>query len=67
MVGYDPEDPVTALGVGKVEGGYTKYLDQGALNGARLEFCASRSEISRTRTRRISRSSMPPSKKMSPN
>jgi amidase len=36
MVGYDPEDPVTALGVGKVEGGYTKYLDQGALNGARI-------------------------------
>src|SRR5277367_2129027 len=36
MVGYDPEDPVTALGVGKVEGSYTKYLDQGALNGARI-------------------------------
>src|SRR6516164_4390408 len=36
MVGYDPEDPVTALGVGKVEGSYTKYLDQGGLNGARI-------------------------------
>src|SRR5438552_13292822 len=36
MAGYDPEDPVTALGVGKVEGSYTKYLDQGALNGARI-------------------------------
>src|ERR1700726_4498333 len=36
MVGYDPEDPVTALGVGKVAGSYTKYLDQGALNGARI-------------------------------
>src|SRR5262245_20729316 len=36
MVGYDPEDPLTALGVGKVEGSYTKYLDQGALNGARI-------------------------------
>jgi Asp-tRNA(Asn)/Glu-tRNA(Gln) amidotransferase A subunit family amidase len=36
MVGYDPEDPVTALGIGKVEGSYTKYLDQGALNGARI-------------------------------
>jgi amidase len=36
MVGYDPEDPVTSLGVGKVEGSYTKYLDQGALNGARI-------------------------------
>ena len=36
MVGYDPEDPVTALGVGKVEGSYTRYLDQDALNGARI-------------------------------
>jgi Asp-tRNA(Asn)/Glu-tRNA(Gln) amidotransferase A subunit family amidase len=36
MAGYDPEDPVTALGVGKVEGSYTRYLDQGALNGARI-------------------------------
>jgi amidase len=36
MVGFDLEDPVTALGVGKVEGSYTKYLDQGALNGARI-------------------------------
>src|SRR5438128_7370747 len=36
MVGYDPEDPVTALGAGKVEGSYTKYLDQGALSGARI-------------------------------
>jgi Asp-tRNA(Asn)/Glu-tRNA(Gln) amidotransferase A subunit family amidase len=36
MMGYDPEDPVTALGVGKVEGSYTRYLDQGGLNGARI-------------------------------
>jgi amidase len=36
MVGYDPEDPVTALGVGKHEGSYTKNLDQGALEGARI-------------------------------
>src|SRR5262249_10162726 len=36
MVGYDPEDPVTALGVGKVDGSYTKFLDPGALNGARI-------------------------------
>src|SRR5215469_5912123 len=35
MAGYDPEDPVTALGVGKVEGSYTRHLDPGALNGAR--------------------------------
>jgi amidase len=36
MVGYDPEDPSTALGVGKIEGSYTKYLEQGALDGARI-------------------------------
>jgi amidase len=36
MVGYDPEDPVTALGVGKVEGSFTRHLDPGALNGARI-------------------------------
>jgi Asp-tRNA(Asn)/Glu-tRNA(Gln) amidotransferase A subunit family amidase len=36
MVGYDPEDPVTALGVGKIEGSYTRFLDPGALNGARI-------------------------------
>jgi Asp-tRNA(Asn)/Glu-tRNA(Gln) amidotransferase A subunit family amidase len=36
MVGYDPEDPLTALGVGKVNGNYTRYLDQDGLNGARI-------------------------------
>jgi amidase len=36
MVGYDPEDPVTALGVGKVDGSFTRHLDPGALNGARI-------------------------------
>jgi amidase len=36
MVGYDPEDPVTALGVGKVEGSYTKYLNKNGLKGARI-------------------------------
>jgi amidase len=34
--GYDPEDPVTALGIGMVEGSYTKYLDQRGLEGARI-------------------------------
>ena len=28
MVGYDPEDPVTALGIGMVDGSYTRFLDQ---------------------------------------
>ena len=36
MVGYDPEDPVTALGVGKVEASYTRFLDPQGLKGARI-------------------------------
>jgi amidase len=36
MVGYDAEDPVTALGVGKVHGSYTKYLNKDGLKGARI-------------------------------
>ena len=36
MVGYDPEDPLTALGVGKVQGSYTKSLDKNGLKGARI-------------------------------
>jgi Asp-tRNA(Asn)/Glu-tRNA(Gln) amidotransferase A subunit family amidase len=36
MVGYDPEDPVTALGVGIVSGSYAGYLDRDGLKGARI-------------------------------
>ena len=36
MVGYDPEDPLTALGVDKMQGSYTKYLDKNGLKGARI-------------------------------
>ncbi|MFC5134056.1 MULTISPECIES: amidase [Haloferacaceae] len=37
MVGYDPEDPVTALGVGEVpEDGYASHLDPDGLEGARI-------------------------------
>jgi Asp-tRNA(Asn)/Glu-tRNA(Gln) amidotransferase A subunit family amidase len=36
MVGYDSEDPVTALGVGKAPSSYTKYLDKNGLRGARI-------------------------------
>jgi Asp-tRNA(Asn)/Glu-tRNA(Gln) amidotransferase A subunit family amidase len=36
MVAYDPEDPVTALGVGKTAGSYTKFLDKDGLKGARI-------------------------------
>ena len=36
MVGYDPGDPITALGVGHVPASYSELLDEGALKGARL-------------------------------
>ena len=36
MVGYDPEDPLTARGVGQVSARYTTYLDTRGLQGARL-------------------------------
>ncbi len=36
MVGYDPEDPLTAAGVDKHEGSYTRFLDRNGLRGARI-------------------------------
>ncbi len=36
MVGYDPEDPVTARGVGQVPDTFTKFLDKNGLKGARV-------------------------------
>lgn len=36
MVGYDPNDPVTAQGAGHVAESYSAALDRGALKGARL-------------------------------
>jgi Asp-tRNA(Asn)/Glu-tRNA(Gln) amidotransferase A subunit family amidase len=36
MVGYDPEDPVTSLGIGKTTGSYTRFLDNDGLKGARI-------------------------------
>lgn len=36
MVGYDPEDPVTVLGIGKTDGSYTRFLDKNGLKGARI-------------------------------
>jgi amidase len=36
MVGYDPEDPLTAAGVDKHEGSYTRFLDRNGLKGARI-------------------------------
>jgi amidase len=36
MVGYDPEDPVTALGIGQTSEKYTRSLDRNALKGARI-------------------------------
>ena len=36
MAGYDPEDPLTALGVGKTPQGYIRSLDRNGLKGARI-------------------------------
>jgi Asp-tRNA(Asn)/Glu-tRNA(Gln) amidotransferase A subunit family amidase len=36
MVAYDPEDPLTAAGVGKSDGSYTRFLDRSGLRGARI-------------------------------
>src|SRR5215813_11627134 len=36
MVAYDPEDPLTAGGVDKHEGSYTRFLDPSGLKGARI-------------------------------
>ena len=36
MVGYDTEDPATALGVGHVPKTYTAFLDRNGLKGARI-------------------------------
>ena len=36
MVGYDPEDPVTALGIGHAPDSYTRSLDANALRAARI-------------------------------
>ncbi len=36
MVGYDPEDPLTARGVGHVPESCAKFLDKSGLKGARL-------------------------------
>ena len=36
MVGYDPEDPVTALGIGRAPDSYTSALDPNGLKGARI-------------------------------
>jgi Asp-tRNA(Asn)/Glu-tRNA(Gln) amidotransferase A subunit family amidase len=36
MVGYDPEDPLSARGIGHVPESFTKFLDKDALKGARI-------------------------------
>jgi Asp-tRNA(Asn)/Glu-tRNA(Gln) amidotransferase A subunit family amidase len=36
MVGYDPEDPITAFGVMHTPKTYTAFLDKGGLKGARI-------------------------------
>jgi len=36
MVGYDPEDPITARGIGHIPNTFTRFLDKGGLKGVRL-------------------------------
>jgi Asp-tRNA(Asn)/Glu-tRNA(Gln) amidotransferase A subunit family amidase len=36
MVGYDPEDPLTARGVGRAPESFTQFLDKDGLKGVRL-------------------------------
>ena len=36
MAGYDPEDPVTARGVGHLPESFTQFLDNNALKGSRI-------------------------------
>ena len=36
MAGYDPEDPITARGIGHIPDTFTKFLDKGGLKGVRL-------------------------------
>ena len=36
MAGYDPDDPVTALGIGRMPATYTASLDRNGLKGARI-------------------------------
>ena len=36
MVGYDPDDPITAHGVGRAPDSYAEHLDDDALKGARI-------------------------------
>jgi Asp-tRNA(Asn)/Glu-tRNA(Gln) amidotransferase A subunit family amidase len=36
MVGYDPDDPITARGVRQIDGSFAKFLDKDGLKGARI-------------------------------
>lgn len=36
MAGYDPDDPVTAFGIGKIPATYTAFLDRNGLSGVRI-------------------------------
>lgn len=39
MVGYDPQDPVTACAVGRTAASYANDLNERAARGARLGIC----------------------------
>ena len=54
-MGYDPEDPKTALGVGHVPETYTKFLDRNGLKGRASASCANRSVPRRSLDRTTSK------------
>jgi hypothetical protein len=48
MAGYDPADPITALGKGRIPTSYTQFLSTDALKGAQeLSFGAGDRELIR--------------------
>ena len=67
MVGYDPEDPVTALGIGKTDGQLHAFPRQGWAEGRADRHLARNRPVSAPiPTPRISKKSTPSSKRISP-
>ena len=66
MVGYDPDDPVTARGVGRIRASFAKFLDNDGCAANASASCASRWATMPNRVRRISAKSPKCSTRPSP-
>ena len=55
LVGYDPDDPITAHGATHVDGSYRRFLDAAGLRGARLGILREPSASARNRAQRTLR------------